>query len=447
MNTGLNKVLDHLRWTLAPPEGGLTDGQLLARFVASRDEESFATLMRRHGPMVWRLCLRALGHIQNAEDAFQATFLVLACKAGTVLKRESVGSFLYGVAYRTALKAKAIHARRQSRERQVEDMPHPEMPPIEPHDWLDHELNLLPEKYRAVIVVCELEGRSRKETARQLGLSEGTVSSRLARGRRLLAKRLSRYGLSLSVGALAAAPTHVPASLLSSTTEMAMLVATGQVTAVSGSVEVLKKGALKMMFLAKLKLTVGVMVVVTALGAVGLAYRATAQEPRRAPPSASRAADDLESLRLEIEALRKELRATHERVKTLEGEMRAMKETGGRASNRGGRGAGYGSVTPDMPTPGADNFGGRGETPRPRSPYSTEPATPRPSDNYPPRSPTSGTTSERPDPLTEAEAALKQLRRDPTDKQAAEALERALKRLKEREKPRSPVEGNHGRVR
>jgi DNA-directed RNA polymerase specialized sigma24 family protein len=146
MATGLNKVLQHLHRTLAPPDGGLTDGQLLARFVASRDEASFATLVRRHGPMVWRLCLRVLGHVQNAEDAFQATFLVLACKAASVLKRESVGSFLYGVAYRTALKAKALHARRRSRERQVEEMPHPEVTPAEAQDWrpwLDHELKTL----------------------------------------------------------------------------------------------------------------------------------------------------------------------------------------------------------------------------------------------------------------------------------------------------------------
>src|SRR5262245_21106885 len=243
MATGLNKVLDHLRRTLAPPDGGLTDGQLLARFIASRDEESFATLVRRHGPMVWRLCLRVLGHVQNAEDTFQATFLVLARKAASVLKRESVGSFLYGVAYRTARKAKVIHARRSSRGRQVEKMPHPEVAPAERQDWqpwLDHELNLLPEKYRAVIVACDLEGRSRKEAARHLRVSEGTVSSRLARGRRLLAKRLSRYGLSLSGGSLAAAlgegtaSGHLPALLLSCTTKMAI----GRL-AVSSSVEFL----------------------------------------------------------------------------------------------------------------------------------------------------------------------------------------------------------------
>jgi RNA polymerase sigma factor (sigma-70 family) len=424
MATGLNQVLDHLRWTLAPADGGLTDGQLLARFVASRDEASFATLVRRHGPMVWRLCLRALGHDQDAEDAFQATFLVLACKAATVLKREAVGSFLYGVAYRIALKAGAVRARRRSHEKQVKEMPHPEILPVEPQDWLDQELNRLPERYRAVIVACELEGRSRKEAACNLGLTEGTVSSRLARARRLLAKRLSRY----SFGALPAAPAHVPASLLSSTTEMAVLVATGQVTAVSASVEVLMKGALRMMFLAKLKLVVGAVMVVTALGAVGLAYRATAQQPQQGVAQASRPqADELEALRLEMEALRKEVRAMRERVKALEGEMRAMKDTGGGAGSRGGRGGSYGSGGPASAPPGVQPPGGVGT-----GPYSREPA-----GKQPPRYPTSG--PEKPDPLAEAETALKQLRREPTDKQAAEALERALKQLKEREGSRQPA--------
>jgi RNA polymerase sigma factor (sigma-70 family) len=427
MTTGLNQVLDYLHRTLAPPDGGLTDGQLLARFVASRDEASFAALLRRHGPMVWRLCLRVLGHVQDAEDTFQATFLVLACKAATVLKRESVGSFLYGVAYRTVLKAKAIQARRRSRERQVEQMPHPEIPPVEPQDWLDHELNLLPEKYRAVLVACDLEGRSRKEAAHQLGLSEGTVSSRLARGRHLLAKRLSRYGLSLSGGVLASAlaeravSAHVPPSLLSSTTKAAVLVATGQ-AALSSSVDFLLKGMLKTMLLAKLKLAVGAVMVVTALGAVGLAYRATAQEPRRprtgdAPPSTRRAesrpqaetrrpqADDLESLRLEIEALRRELRATKDRLKNLEAEVHGRSVTRPREA---------------QPEP-------REAQPEPR----TRPLPEQPGWAAPEK-------KKADDPLAEAEAALKKLRERPDDKQAAEALERALKRLRERDKPRFP---------
>src|SRR5215469_6745386 len=153
MATDLHKVLNQI---LHPAgEGGPTDGQLLSRFVVARDEKSFAALVRRHGPMVWRLCLRVLGHIHDAEDVFQATFLVLARRATAVVKRESVGSFLYGVAYRTALEAKAIIDRRKKHEKQVEEMPHPEVAPTELRDWwprLDYELNLLPEHYRAVIV-------------------------------------------------------------------------------------------------------------------------------------------------------------------------------------------------------------------------------------------------------------------------------------------------------
>src|SRR6516165_4923152 len=207
MATKLDKVLAHLCRVLTPPEGASTDGQLLARFVAARDEASFAALVRRHGPMVLGVCRRLLRHAQDAEDCFQATFLVLVRKASSV-RREAVGSWLYAVAYRTSLEARSVNARRRTRERQVEDMPHLQIPPVEPQDWrpwLDHELNLLPEKYRAVIVACDLEGRSRKEAARLLGLAEGTVCSRLTRAHRLLAKRLSRYGLSVSGGVLAIA--------------------------------------------------------------------------------------------------------------------------------------------------------------------------------------------------------------------------------------------------
>ncbi|HEY7153148.1 MAG TPA: sigma factor, partial [Gemmataceae bacterium] len=133
MATNLSKVLEHLHQILAPPGGDLTDGQLLARFVAARDEASFAALVRRHGPMVLGVCRRLLRHAQDAEDCFQATFLVLARKASAV-KRESVGSWLYAVAYRTALEARAVNARRRRRERQVEDMPHPEVMPSEAQD-------------------------------------------------------------------------------------------------------------------------------------------------------------------------------------------------------------------------------------------------------------------------------------------------------------------------
>jgi RNA polymerase sigma-70 factor (ECF subfamily) len=150
MAAKLNKVFEHLHRVLEPPEGVLTDGQLLARFVATRDEASFASLVRRHGPMVLGVCRRLLRHAQDAEDCFQATFLVLVRKA-SVVRGEAVGSWLYSVAYRTSLEARAFNARRRARERQVEVIPHPEVTLAEVPDWrpwLDRELSRLPEKYR-----------------------------------------------------------------------------------------------------------------------------------------------------------------------------------------------------------------------------------------------------------------------------------------------------------
>src|SRR3954468_9394767 len=156
---GLRNVLEHLRLA----DGGLTDGQLLARFLDGGDEAAFAALVRRHGPMVLGVCRRVLGHAHDAEDAFQATFLVLARRAASVARREAVASFLYGVAYRTALRARARRARRHATERQVGRMPHPEVAPPEAQGWrpvLDRELSRLPEKYRAALVLCDLEGKT-----------------------------------------------------------------------------------------------------------------------------------------------------------------------------------------------------------------------------------------------------------------------------------------------
>jgi RNA polymerase sigma factor (sigma-70 family) len=163
--TGLRKVLEQLHRALPAP-GGQPDGDLLTHFIATRDEAAFAALVRRHGPMVLGVCRRLLRNDHDAEDAFQATFLVLARRAGSVLNRESVGSWLYGVACRTARQAAAANARRRARERQVENMPHPEVAPAEAQDWLallDQELSRLPEKYRAAVVLCDLGGCPRRE--------------------------------------------------------------------------------------------------------------------------------------------------------------------------------------------------------------------------------------------------------------------------------------------
>jgi RNA polymerase sigma factor (sigma-70 family) len=339
----LRKALKHLHQVLHPTGGdALTDGQLLARFIASRDEAAFAALVRRHGPMVLGVCRRILRHTQDAEDAFQAAFLVLARKANSVANRQAVGSWLYRVSCRIALESKAINDKRRTREKQVEAMPHPEVDPREVQDWrplLDRELNLLPESYRAVIVTCDLEGRSRKEAARHLGLSEGTVSSRLTRGRRLLAKRLSRYGVSLPGGVLAAtmaegAASAVPVPLVSAT----VLAALGQ-GAISASVGLLVKGALKTMLLTKLKLAVGAVVIVAALGVSGLAYRAAGESPSASAKTADQAPSvpaekkksdgkppsELEILRQEVELLKLKMEVVQQKLRAQEAELRAIR--------------------------------------------------------------------------------------------------------------------------
>jgi RNA polymerase sigma factor (sigma-70 family) len=226
--------------------------------------------------MVLAVCRRVLGNESDAEDAFQAAFLVFVRKAASLRSRELVGPWLYGVAYRTALKARSAAARRRVQERRAATM-NPTQ--AEPDDgWaellplLDRELNRLPEKYRSALVVCELEGRPRKEAARKLGVPEGTLSSRLATAKRMLARRLGCHGPASSDGTLAAALARVrgvPPSLLASTTKAAALFATGQAaTAVtSAPVAALAERVLKSMLLNKVAVSVLAVIVIVASGA------------------------------------------------------------------------------------------------------------------------------------------------------------------------------------
>src|SRR5262245_36421984 len=186
----LNKAVEHLRNVLVEQDAaGVTDGDLLTRYVRHRDEAAFAALVCRHGPMVLAVCRRVLHNPHDAEDAFQATFLVLVRKASAVRCPGLVGNWLYGVAYRTAQHARRALLKRRTREAEV--VPRAEAPHdawTDLRDLLDEELERLPDRYRAAVVLCDLEGATGKEAAVHLGLPAGTVASRLARGRALLAK-------------------------------------------------------------------------------------------------------------------------------------------------------------------------------------------------------------------------------------------------------------------
>src|SRR5262249_16998692 len=190
---------------------GLTDSALLERFLSQREEAAFEMLMQRHGPMVLGVCQRVAGDAHAAEDAFQATFFVLARRAGTIRKQASVGSWLYGVAQRIARRAKARAAARSDRERRAADMPRTQPPDErtsqELRTVLDEKLGRLTEKYRAAVVRCYLEGKSNEQAAQELRCPKSPLASRLAKACELLRGQLTRRGIALSGAALAAAVT------------------------------------------------------------------------------------------------------------------------------------------------------------------------------------------------------------------------------------------------
>jgi RNA polymerase sigma factor (sigma-70 family) len=226
---------------------GRTDRQLLTDFAAGKDEEAFAELVRRHGPMVLGVCRQMLRHEQDAEDAFQATFLVLARKAGAVRTPEALSGWLYSVATRLAARNRAQAGRRRTREAPLVDTPADERegepPGGELWPLLCEEVGHLPERYRIPFVLCYLEGKTNEEAARQLNCPPGTVFSRLARARQRLRQRLGRRGLVVSSGLLAAtlsalpqdAFAAVPAQLLRQTVRGAVSFSAGRAASGSGA--------------------------------------------------------------------------------------------------------------------------------------------------------------------------------------------------------------------
>lgn len=218
-----------------------TDGQLLRQFTDRKDEVAFAELMRRYGRLVFGLCRHILRHEQEAEDTFQATFLVLARSSGHIRSPEALPNWLCGVATRLATRASASASRRRAREAELKDdvpaAPAPGREADELKPFLHQEIGRLPDKYRIPLVLCYLEGKTNEEVARHLGCSVGTIYSRLARARKRLRDRLTRRGLAVSVAlvvvALAALPQDVsaavPPELVTATARLTALFASGQV--------------------------------------------------------------------------------------------------------------------------------------------------------------------------------------------------------------------------
>ncbi|TMQ34858.1 MAG: sigma-70 family RNA polymerase sigma factor [Planctomycetota bacterium] len=285
----LHTVCRHLRrLASAQSVGGLSDAQLVERFVGTRDEAAFEVLVWRHGAMVLGLCRRLLRQEQDAEDVFQATFLALVRKASNIGKRESVGSWLYKVAYRAALKARERANRRAAREGPLVETPAAatandviwrDIRPL-----LDAAVHGLPDKYRLPFVLCYLQGKTVSEAAEELGCSRGTVGTRLARARERLRRQLAHRGLTLATGTLMAAlaQSHakagVPESLIATAVQAAK---TGPAGAVSADVASLTEGVLRAMVLTKVKcVAAAVLAVATLVGGVsGFSYHMRAAEP------------------------------------------------------------------------------------------------------------------------------------------------------------------------
>jgi RNA polymerase sigma factor (sigma-70 family) len=269
----MNRILTRLTRAAVDPTSW-PDGQLLDTFLAERSESAFRELVARHGSLVFAVCNRVLRHRQDAEDAFQAVFLVLARRAADVWPRDAVGSWLYGVAHRVALKARSLRARRRVCEQPLGEQT-PASPPVSASpdlaELIDSAVRKLPEAYRAAVIACDLEGLSRAEAAARLGWKEGTLSGRLARGRKLLADRLRRGGVALPAGSAGVAlgtGEALGADVVAETVRLA-IGSCGQnlASGVSLPVAVLTEGVVRGMFLAKIKAAA---VAVLAVGLFGV---------------------------------------------------------------------------------------------------------------------------------------------------------------------------------
>jgi RNA polymerase sigma factor (sigma-70 family) len=348
--------------------GGLSDGQLLERFIRGRRDSAdlaFGALVERHGPMVLRVCQAVLRDPHDAEDAFQATFLVLVRKASAVRRRDSIASWLYGVALRVASCARRTVTRRREHERRwakqapaswAEDRPHDEVASI-----VHAAIGDLPERYRSVIILCHLQGVGCEEAAHELGWPVGTVKSRLSRGRERLQARLSRRGVAPALAAACAASvvsTPVSASLIGSTVRAAWSLANASPAVgetLSFPVISYMKGALRSMFLTKLKFATGALLM---LGVVSTGTLAIARAPK---DDAGPQANDPAALQRQMARLDDLTRILREQLRSVEAQLEETKRALARIENSQ-RVSNKGEVS--LPTT-TDNATVRGAEPRP----------------------------------------------------------------------------------
>lgn len=277
-------LADYLRQlSSAARVDNLPDRELVARFAGQRDEDAFAALVRRHGPMVLRVCLRVLHDAHAAEDAFQATFLVLSRKAASLRCAESVGCWLHGVAFRLAHHARRQRAQRQRHENQATIEKHgvdplAELSVREAQAILDEELARLPEKYRTPLVLCCLEGKTRDEAARLLGWPAKLVKSRLEQGRERLRSRLTRRGLTLPAALMATLMTEESApATVSAMLVRAAVQAARSSEGISASVALLAKSALNGVSIGKAKVVIVGLLLLTGVLAAGMGALAPPQ--------------------------------------------------------------------------------------------------------------------------------------------------------------------------
>jgi RNA polymerase sigma factor (sigma-70 family) len=300
--------------TAEQADAALTDRELLRRFGKSRDETAFAALVRRHGRMVLAVCRRVLHQEQDAEDAFQATFVILARKASAPGWRESIGNWLYQVAYRLAVRARRQAARRQTRigarsgdrapargdraPAQGDD-PLAEVTLREAQRVLDEELNRLPEKYRAPLVLCCLEGNTQDEAAQQLGWSVATLKRRLQGGRDLLGVRLRRRGLTLPalLTGLTLVESSSSAAVYDALVSSTVTAASALPGALSAQTSVLVRAMLQSMLLGKVKVALGAVAIVAVAAGLGAALLLPAPSAEKQAKETARPAKEQEAAR------------------------------------------------------------------------------------------------------------------------------------------------------